>query len=68
MESVWAGAPTPEKARELVDRKTLTFTPAQPPRLIVYSPWLDNQLTTCDLDTARTVSEGEVIRANGKPV
>jgi hypothetical protein len=50
MESVWAGAPTPEKARELVDRKTLTFTPAQPPRLIVYSPWLDNQLTTCDLD------------------
>jgi hypothetical protein len=67
-ESVWAGAPTLEKARELVDLKTLTFTPARPPRLIVYSPWLDDQLTTCDLDTARTVSEGEVIRANGKPV
>jgi hypothetical protein len=46
----------------------VTFTPAQPPRLIVYSPWLDDQLTTCDLDTARAVSEGEVIRANGKPV
>jgi hypothetical protein len=68
-ELVWAGATSPEDARKLVALKTLTFTPTHPGRPILLSPWYDDKLATCVLDTGKVdVPEGVVIRGDGSPV
>jgi hypothetical protein len=66
---VWAGAATPEDARKLVALKTLTYTPPRADRLIVHSPWYDDRLVTCVLDTTRNdVPDGRVIQGDGTPL
>jgi hypothetical protein len=68
-EVVWARATTPAKAREVVAIKTLTVIPRRSDDLTLLSPWCDDRLATCVLDTARTdILAGAVIRADGKPV
>jgi hypothetical protein len=66
---VWAGAATPEAARKLVALKTSTYAPPHADRLVIHSPWYDDRLATCVLDTARTdVPEGMVLRGDGTPI
>ena len=67
-ESVWASAPTPAEARELVAAKTRAggqVAAAPTP----YSPWLDEALASCVLEPSMThVRAGTVVRADGSMV
>ena len=67
-ESVWASAPTPTEARELVAAKTKTGGQVATARTL-YSPWLDEALASCVLEPSMThVHSGTVVRADGSMV
>ena len=66
---VWVLAETSGKARERVASATVEFS--RPTRrfapIIVQSPWLDEALALCVLDTSKTdVPDGVVITAHGR--
>lgn len=69
-ESVWVSAVTPNKAREIVGVKTLVVNvPDNRFRPKLQSPWLDDFLASCVLDTSRNnLPPGDVITANGQPI
>ena len=68
-EMVWAGAATPDAARQLVALKTLSLIAPSPGSQVLRSPWYDDQLATCVLDISKSdVPDGAVIRANGNSV
>jgi hypothetical protein len=68
-ELIWAGAATPEEARELVALRTMTSPQPRGYAKILLSPWYDDRLATCVLDAARAdLPDGVVIKANGNPV
>jgi hypothetical protein len=63
---VWACAPTPREARDLVAAKagfaTLGATGAK-------SPWQDEAITSCVLQPTMTLMRtGDVVREDGSPV
>ena len=64
--SVWAGAPTPRQARDLVAATTgfarLGMTGAR-------SPWQDEAVTSCvPQPTMTLLRAGDVVRQDGSPV
>jgi hypothetical protein len=66
---VWVSAPHGGKARDLVAGKTAKLTPTTryAPKQVAQSPWLDDKMATCVLDTAKAgVPEGAVMLANGQ--
>jgi hypothetical protein len=67
---LWASAATPATARELAAIKTTELH--APTRLfapIPLSPWLDERLATCTVDTSKgDIPVGTVIRADGSVV
>lgn len=65
-DSVWACAPTPEEARNLVASKSgLGAFDGTGPR----SPWQDDTVTSCILQPSMTLmSAGEVVREDGSAV
>lgn len=68
-EMVWAGADSPDKARELVASKTLKATAVVPHAPILMSPWFDDQLATCVWEPSKNdVPKGTVVTADGKQV
>jgi hypothetical protein len=63
---VWACAPTPEKARELVAARSGFARLATPGAT---SPWLDASVTSCTPQPTMTLmSEGDVVREDGSSV
>jgi hypothetical protein len=68
-ECVWVTAENPNEARKKVALATLQFTHVEPGAPILYSPWYDDALAMCVMDTSRTdVREDAVITANGKNI
>ncbi len=68
-EMVWAGADSPDKARELVASKTLKSTAVRPGAPMLISPWYDDQLATCVWEPSKKdVPKGTVVTADGKQV
>ena len=71
-ECVWVRADSPQQARNTVALATLNLgRPGAGGHLDpgLYSPWLDEALTTCVMDMSRTdVPEGGVIKSDGTKV
>jgi hypothetical protein len=64
-DSVWAGAATPDEARELVAEKTRPDAGAAG----LKSPWRDAALTSCVLEPSIShIGAGTVVRADGSLV
>ena len=62
-DTVWAGAPTPQDARDLVAAKTALGGPG------AESPWRNERVTSCALEpTMWQVSAGTVVREDGSRV
>lgn len=63
---VWAGAPSPADARDLVAVKSGFYKLAEPGAV---SPWKDPRVTSCAEDvTMNYPGPGEVIREDGSTV
>jgi hypothetical protein len=69
-ERVWTMAHSDGEARNMVAAKTaIAAKPTERYAVIRRSPWLDDKLALCVLDTSRKdVPEGAVITANGRPI
>lgn len=66
-ETVWAGADNPNEARQIVAAKTLVAIRADLGAPKPLSPWLDDHLSMCALETSRTdIPKGTLITAPGK--
>jgi len=65
-DTVWAGAPTAQDARNFVAAKTKL---AAPGAAGFESPWLDAAVTSCVWEPSMThISAGTVVRADGSIV
>jgi hypothetical protein len=68
-ESLWVQAESPDEARKKVALATLEYTPVVPGVAKPPSPWYDEGLALCVMDTSRAdVPEGVVIKGNGRNV
>jgi hypothetical protein len=69
-EAVWTSADTATKARENVAAKTaISFKPAAGHAPLERSPWLDDLLCTCVVETdSIEVPKGSVVTITGRPV
>jgi hypothetical protein len=69
-ECLWAAAATPDRAREIVAARTavvIAIAPSGQSAPTLQSPWLDDAITTCVLETSRNdVPDGAVIAADGR--
>jgi hypothetical protein len=66
-EPVWVKAASPDAAREKVALATLNTAPRVLGAPITFSPWYNDTLVICVLDTSRTdVPEDAIIRADGR--
>ncbi len=66
-ETLWVGAPTPGKARQIVAAATLQMRTSVPHEPKPQSPWLDDMQSLCVVDTARSgIQDGEVVTMRGE--
>jgi hypothetical protein len=66
-ECVWVAAETPNEARKKVALATIEFTPVVPGAPLLHSPWYDDALVICVMDTSRTdVPDDAVMTADGR--
>ena len=68
-EGVWVEAPDDLAARHLVEGATLKMVDFQPGQKLLFSPWLDDVVTTCWPDPeAPSPLQGNLVTASGKTV
>jgi hypothetical protein len=71
-ETVWVIAENPKEARDLVAAKTLHLTAIQIEQPLLLSPWIDDKISVCVLQTEPTnhpsPKPGTVINAQGRDV
>jgi hypothetical protein len=67
-EGCWVAAPTEAVARLIVQQATIKLLDLQPDELL-YSPWLDEQLTDCRPDSsALAIPHGSIVTVSGKTI
>lgn len=68
-EAVWVDARDELDARHKVESATLKMVDRKPGSKILYSPWLDDVVTTCwpDAETAMP-DQGHILTSSGKQV
>lgn len=68
-ETVWTKANDPWTARQLVAARALQSMRSQPDQAPPLSPWQNDYLTTCVIETSRiSVPNGKVVRADGSEI
>ncbi|MGY4234989.1 hypothetical protein ACVIIW_003936 [Bradyrhizobium sp. USDA 4449] len=68
-ETVWVEARDDLHARHLVEAATLKMIDAKPSRPTLFSPWLDQVITSCFPDNdAKRPAKGQMLTASGKAI
>jgi hypothetical protein len=68
-EPLWVEARDDLAARHLVEAATLTMVDVRPGRRLLFSPWLDDVVTSCWVDTdATTPPVGHLATASGRMI
>jgi hypothetical protein len=66
-ETVWVEARDDLDARHLIETATLKMQDYQPGKTLLFSPWLDEVVTSCQIDReVEAPSEGHMRTAGGK--
>jgi len=67
-EAVWVEARDDLHARHLVEASSLKMVDVKPGRPMLFSPWLDEVITTCIPDDAKKPAKGQILTASGKAI
>lgn len=68
-EAVWVEARDDLHARHLVEAATFKMVDAKPGRPSLFSPWLDQAITSCFPDgDAKSPARGQMLTATGKAI
>lgn len=68
-EAVWVEAPDELTARHSVEAATLRMVDFKPGQKLIFSPWLDDVVTSCQVDAdVGAPPEGQLMTASGKAI